>query len=177
MASITGPISVCVCSGSRSTTNSVELLMSANSTVTCFRSPSRAALEVRIFSARCRGVYSLGEAKSGDSSATGCRGWPHCAQNLAVLDAGLPQLVQTLVSGAAHCSQNFASMSLSCRQLGHSMEAKRAERRRTKTVAPNITRNNLLTCSPCRHRPADAGEDDAGVIPAETGRICRRSHS
>jgi hypothetical protein len=27
------------------------------------------------------------------------------------------------------------------------MEAKRAERRRRKTVAPNIIRNNLLTCS------------------------------
>jgi hypothetical protein len=43
------------------------------------------------------------------------------------------------------------------------MEAKRAEKRRRKTVAPNIIRNNLLTCSPCRHRRADAGEDDAGV--------------
>jgi hypothetical protein len=29
---------------------------SANNTVTCLRSPSRALLEVRIFSARCLGV-------------------------------------------------------------------------------------------------------------------------
>ena len=34
----------------------VEPLMSANSTVTCLRSPSRAAREVRIFSARYVGV-------------------------------------------------------------------------------------------------------------------------
>jgi hypothetical protein len=34
----------------------VEPFMSAKSTVTCLRSPSRAALEVRIFSARCLGV-------------------------------------------------------------------------------------------------------------------------
>jgi hypothetical protein len=42
----------------------VELLRSANSTVTCFRSPSRALLEVRIFSARCLGVYDWGEVNS-----------------------------------------------------------------------------------------------------------------
>jgi hypothetical protein len=34
----------------------LEPLRSAKRTVTCFRSPSRAALEVRIFSARCFGV-------------------------------------------------------------------------------------------------------------------------
>src|SRR3972149_843039 len=35
---------------------SMEPFRSANSTVTCLRSPSRAVLEVRIFSARCLGV-------------------------------------------------------------------------------------------------------------------------
>ena len=39
-------------SGSRSRISSVEPLRSANSTVTCLRSPSRALLGVRIFSAR-----------------------------------------------------------------------------------------------------------------------------
>ena len=43
-------------SGSRSASSSIEPLRSAKSTVTCLRSPSRAALEVRIFSARCLGV-------------------------------------------------------------------------------------------------------------------------
>ena len=39
-----------------SASNSMEPLRSAKSTVTCLRSPSMAALEVRIFSARCGGV-------------------------------------------------------------------------------------------------------------------------
>jgi hypothetical protein len=34
----------------------MEPLRSAKSTVTCFRSPSNALFEVRIFSARCLGV-------------------------------------------------------------------------------------------------------------------------
>ena len=42
--------------GSRSASSSMEPLRSANSTVTCLRSPSRAPFEVRIFSARCLGV-------------------------------------------------------------------------------------------------------------------------
>ena len=40
--------------------SSVEPAMSANSTVTCLRSPSSAEREVRIRSARCRGVYARG---------------------------------------------------------------------------------------------------------------------
>jgi hypothetical protein len=36
--------------------NSIEPFASANRTVTCFRSPSRALRDVRIFSARCFGV-------------------------------------------------------------------------------------------------------------------------
>jgi hypothetical protein len=43
-------------SGSRSASSSMEPLRSAKRTVTCLRSPSSAALEVRIFSARCLGV-------------------------------------------------------------------------------------------------------------------------
>ena len=39
-------------SGSRPSINSVEPLRSAKSTVTCLRSPSRAARDVKIFSAR-----------------------------------------------------------------------------------------------------------------------------
>jgi hypothetical protein len=46
----------CQVSGSRSSLSSMELVTSAKSTVTCLRSPSSAEREVRIFSARCRGV-------------------------------------------------------------------------------------------------------------------------
>jgi|SRR5262249_48551528 len=48
-------------SGSRSPSSSMEPLRSANSTVICLRSPSRAVLDVRIFSARYRGVYASGD--------------------------------------------------------------------------------------------------------------------
>src|SRR5262245_20030508 len=40
--------------------SSVESLISANSTVTCLRSPSRAVCAARIFSTRCGGVYVSG---------------------------------------------------------------------------------------------------------------------
>jgi len=45
------------------------------STVTCFRSPSSALFDVRIFSARCLGVY--------DSGARRASGAPHSSQNFA----------------------------------------------------------------------------------------------
>src|SRR5262249_4473876 len=51
--------------GSRSASSSMEPLRSANRTVTCLRSPSRALLEVRIFSARCLGVYVSGDPNCG----------------------------------------------------------------------------------------------------------------
>src|SRR5215470_16664552 len=65
MCSNTGSRILRASSGSRSASSSIEPLRSANSTVTCLRSPSRAALEVRIFSARCFGVYVWGEVKCG----------------------------------------------------------------------------------------------------------------
>src|SRR5712671_4527174 len=118
MRSSTGSRSFWASSGSRSTSSSVEPLMSANSTVTCLRSPSRAILEVRILSARCWGGYCLGEAKRG-SSARGFWGRPHWGQNLASDDTRLPQVAQACPTGAAHCSQNLASAGVSWPQLGH----------------------------------------------------------
>jgi class 3 adenylate cyclase len=56
IASSTGSRSFRASSGSRSARSSIEPLRSAKSTVTCLRSPSRALLEVMIFSARCLGV-------------------------------------------------------------------------------------------------------------------------
>ena len=53
------------------------------------------------------------------SAAARFREWPHCGQNLAVDDTGLPQSAQTWPRGAAHCSQNFALAALSCWHFGH----------------------------------------------------------
>ena len=49
----------------------VEPTTSANSTVTCLRSPSSAERGRRIFSARCRGVYAWGRRPSRPLSAAG----------------------------------------------------------------------------------------------------------
>jgi hypothetical protein len=56
MRSTTGSRILRASSGSRSASSSIEPFRSANSTVTCLRSPSRADLEVRILSARWLGV-------------------------------------------------------------------------------------------------------------------------
>src|SRR5438093_4864515 len=47
----------CHFSGSTCSASAMEPCTSAKSAVTCLRSPSRALREVRIFSARCWGVY------------------------------------------------------------------------------------------------------------------------
>ena len=52
----------CIASAPTFAASGVELAMSQNNTVTCFLSPSKALLEVRIFSARCLGVYCCGDA-------------------------------------------------------------------------------------------------------------------
>src|SRR5262249_4496136 len=66
-------------SGSRPARSSIEPLRSAKSTVTCLRSPTRAAPEVRIFSARCCGVYFCGEAAAAAPSSR----FPHSLQKRA----------------------------------------------------------------------------------------------
>src|SRR5262249_16411532 len=71
MHSSTGSTSLRASSGSRSASSSMEPLRSANSTVTCLRSPSRVALEVRIFLGKVLGSIALGGAEPG----TGCGGF------------------------------------------------------------------------------------------------------
>src|SRR6266542_3469149 len=58
-------------SGSTCSARSIEPFTSAKSTVTCLRSPSRALRELRIFSARCFGVYVRGAraGAAGESAA------------------------------------------------------------------------------------------------------------
>jgi hypothetical protein len=81
MRSSTGSRSLRASSGSRSASNSIESLRSAKRTVTCLRSPSRAALDVRIFSARCFGVYASGDVNRGSTVACDATGVPHLPEH------------------------------------------------------------------------------------------------
>jgi hypothetical protein len=71
--------------------SSVEPAMSAKSTVTCLRSPSRAEREVRMRSARCLGVYERGAC--GDAAPSGR---PQESQKRASTRLGRPQLAQSI---------------------------------------------------------------------------------
>src|SRR5215467_4986763 len=110
-------------SGSRSASSSMEPLRSAKSTVTCLRSPSRALLEMRIFSARCAGVYLSGEV---NREALGwllplsiwISAWPHFRQNFAPGRFGSPHAAQAPSRRAPHSSQNAAPTGFSCWHLG-----------------------------------------------------------
>ena len=78
-------------SGSSRSEIAVKPDTSTKRTVTCFRSPSREALEVRIFSARWRGVYASGEANfDGAALGSGRIGAPHPPQNWSVGSLGEP---------------------------------------------------------------------------------------
>jgi hypothetical protein len=94
--------------------------MSAKSTVTCLRSPSRAAFEVRIFSARYFGVYACGEsdreAVLGPAAASA---WPHFRQNLAPERFDSPHPEQMASRRAPHSSQKAASTAFSYWHRGH----------------------------------------------------------
>src|SRR5215467_11553190 len=117
-----GSSSFLASSGSRSARSSIEPLRSAKSTVTCLRSPSRAALEVRILSARCLGVYDSGEANRdwpGDSSATGV---PHLLQNRDPDGSSLPHELHELPKRPPQPRQKFDPVGFSCWHRGHFME-------------------------------------------------------
>src|SRR3972149_2021589 len=126
MCSRTGSRSLRASSGSASASNSIEPLRSANSTVTSLRSPSNAPLEVRIFSARCCGVYAFGAPKRCDEAeidgTVDPAGWAHSEQNFALGESWAPQLVHTRAKGAAHSSQNFAPARFSCWHFKHFTE-------------------------------------------------------
>src|SRR5260370_28496767 len=101
--------SVSICSAS-----SIEPFTSANSTVTCLRSPSNAAFDCRILSARCLGVYARGlRARSlvvrllvaaGPPSPSAL---PQSAQNFAPGALSELQFEQRFDSGLPHSAQNF----------------------------------------------------------------------
>ena len=60
---------LCPSSGSTCSASSIDPFTSAKRTVTCFRSPSSALRDVRIFSARCFGVYERGDRWEGAAPA------------------------------------------------------------------------------------------------------------
>src|SRR6059036_2413302 len=87
-------------SGSRSARSSIEPLRSAKSTVTCLRSPTRVTPVVRIFSARCWGVYACGEAAAAAPSSR----FPHSLQKRAPPGFSCPHpghfMAKSLLCGA-----------------------------------------------------------------------------
>src|SRR5258705_10092972 len=103
-------------SGSSRSDIAVKPETSENITVTLFRSPSSAAFEVRIFSARCLGVYVSGAV---NFSGAGALGRPHSEQNLAARAISAPQPAQRGASAWPHSEQNLAFGPLSRRHLGH----------------------------------------------------------
>ena len=89
-------------SGSSRSESDVNPETSAKSTVTCLRSPSRALFEMRIFSARCLGVYVSGEANlDGAALGSGRIGAPHPPQNWSVGSLANPHAAHAIASGAA----------------------------------------------------------------------------
>src|SRR5262245_23749559 len=118
MSRSTWSITWCITSGSICCANAEESATSPNRTVTCLRSPSRALREVRIFSARCLGVYDDGEATLA-AGAGGCaRLWPHALQKR--LPGGFTWLHpgHTASSWAPQALQNRAPTGFACWHCG-----------------------------------------------------------
>ena len=87
---------------------------SAKSTVTCLRSPSRALLEVRIFSARCLGVYDSGERKRWGPTS----GVAHCPQKRWLGGLAAPQVGHMADTAVPHCPQKRVPAGLSAWHRG-----------------------------------------------------------
>src|SRR5439155_25562885 len=91
------------CSGSSCSAVSIDPLTSTKSTVTSLRSPSRAAREASILSAR------LFVTRVGDGGAAAAEsGVAHLRQNLAPGRLPAPQAGHADSNGAPHSSQNAA---------------------------------------------------------------------
>src|SRR5262249_1935649 len=102
--------------------NSMEPFKSANSTVTCLRSPSRALFDVRIRSARCFGVYDSGDANRAAAAVgvgAAASAAPQLSQNLLPASTFTPQLGQAAANVAPHSRQKRAPSRLSAWHLGH----------------------------------------------------------
>src|SRR2546422_1229168 len=119
-------------SGSRRSDMAVKPDTSENITVTRLRSPSRAPLEVRIFSARCFGVYVEGAASrnatgggsrpgawDAGAGGTAASAVPHSLQNFCPAGFGWAQAGQARRRLAPHSPQNLLSAAVSARHDGH----------------------------------------------------------
>src|ERR1700694_694617 len=107
MCSSTGSMSFRASSGSRSASSSMEPFRSAKSTVICLRSPSSADFDVRIFSARCLGVYVSGDANLGPTiGGEAPTEAPHPPQNFAAGSFEKPQVGQVKAKEEPHSAQN-----------------------------------------------------------------------
>ena len=86
----------------------MDPLRSAKRTVTCLRSPSRALFDVRIFSARCFGVYESGDWNLDGDAADSESRCPQLPQNFR--PGGIAALpLDHLNSVMAGCSGASAS--------------------------------------------------------------------
>jgi hypothetical protein len=109
-------------SGSRSASSSIEPLRSAKRTVTCLRSPSSAALEVRIFSARCFGVYDCGELDFGSARGVdGTSDLPQPPQNLSLPSFRKPHDGHVEAKDSPHSPQKRRPSRFSAWHRGHCM--------------------------------------------------------
>src|SRR5262244_1385749 len=99
----------------------MEPLRSAKRTVTCLRSPSSAAFELMMRSARCFGVYDSGDANraAGLGVGAGASGAPQLSQNLLPAPTVAPQLGQTVANVVPHSRQKRAPPRLSASHRGH----------------------------------------------------------
>src|SRR5215467_14042923 len=103
---------LCQSSGSTCSARSIEPFTSAKRTVTCLRSPSRALRDVRIFSARCFGVYEWGARSLVVATAPPPREVRHFRQNFAPGEQLVPQDGHSRPNDAPHSSQKSESASL-----------------------------------------------------------------
>ncbi len=123
-------------SGSRSASSSIEPFRSAKRTVTCLRSPSSAAREVRIFSARCFGVYDSG---AGEAACWlgGERGAARPAELLAPCDGGATARAGPLEPGATVLAEMRARVVLSLAPGAGHAGASEQRRSRSERLAEN----------------------------------------
>jgi hypothetical protein len=107
--------SMILCHSSGSTCSARSIFTSAKSTVTCLRSPSKAERDVRIFSAKCFGVYERGSGGGSGFEAV-ASDFPHSRQNLAFAGNSAPQAAQRRPSCTPHSRQYFAHSGFSAVQ-------------------------------------------------------------
>ena len=111
-------------SGSLCSASSIEPITSANSTVTCLRSPSRVARPARIFSARCSGGWVRGSGAAIGAAAP-ASAWPQLSQYFVAGGWAVPQEGHVTVStrGVAHPAQKRAPSRFRWPQDGQSMSS------------------------------------------------------